>query len=240
MSRVPRIVHRVCALVARIALAAWSEPSEAQGWVTLPGGNFGYMTDYTTSGMFSCGNRRYILGSCFASGNTVKVISGMSGALITFVPASNSIVASGKTQKVSLGTLSISYFGTGAPRFPIARPQVAPLFRMSLGISTSAPLAASGGFWYTYTSRAGALRPALYNSYTVLPVTPPPSPARYNGLIFASPTRPLIPAGAESIEITAQVSVTPEPATLILFASGLASVGAIVRRRRRDVGSQRR
>ncbi|MEP7384118.1 MAG: PEP-CTERM sorting domain-containing protein [Gemmatimonadota bacterium] len=208
-----------------------SRPADAQGWVTQPNGNIGYMTSYTTSGVFFCGNVRWVVGSCFASGSSVTLMHKGAGALITFHPTTQSVTAAIRQKTVSLGTLSISYFGNSPRQFPFTNPYVAQLFYFSLNVSIPSSQGSTQPFFYSYWSRAGGLKPGLYNPE--LDHFIDPSPQGFRTLRFFAPTKPFITTADETIDMTAQVAVAPEPVTIVLLGSGLLGVGGIVRRRRR-------
>jgi hypothetical protein len=65
-------------------------------------------------------------------------------------------------------------------------------------------------------------------------VTPPPAPYTYNALIFYDFEGTTFTTDPYDIEVTAQVAVIPEPATIWLTGSGLIGLFAFRRRRSRQ------
>ncbi|MGH7712442.1 MAG: PEP-CTERM sorting domain-containing protein [Gemmatimonadaceae bacterium] len=224
--------------VALCAIALVAPAAVAQGWVHLPNGQLGYVTDNTTTGFFTCGNPFFILGSCSASGNTMTLGSGGSAVTFTFQGVAQTITASaGKSTQVNVGRITKSFAGSGPHVFPASKNISAPLFFFSIIFNTSFPIAGSG-IWrggYRATSPTGIRANCCTGGQTAvgLPVTTPPAHYRYNQLIYYGFPSTTITVGPEEIDVFAKVAVIPEPATIWLTGSGLVGLYAFRRRRRR-------
>ena len=106
-------------MLATGAMLASARPADAQGWNQLPGGGLAYVTNYVTSGVFTCGNARYILGSCLSQGNSLTLVSGTSVTTLTFHGISQqATITVNQPQRLALGSMSITYSGTGPRQFP--------------------------------------------------------------------------------------------------------------------------
>ncbi len=228
-----RMMRAVGSMVALLVAAIPAEVA-GQGWTKLPNGNYAYATDYTTSGLFFCGNLRYLEGTCTTNGNSLTLTSAQ-GASTTFSfnGVSGQVLASGRGPRVSLGSLAVAYSGPGAPALPIYN-SPSPVFYFAIGITTSSPFAAAGGFGYRNIFWKGGIANLYGNVETQLATAP--SPFSYQGpLRFVEPDHTFLTLGDDEIDYYASAVVTPEPATLALLATGLAGVAGVVRRRRRRV-----
>ncbi|MGH7694083.1 MAG: hypothetical protein ACRENH_03840, partial [Gemmatimonadaceae bacterium] len=88
--RASRRSLRALSLSAALLLAS---RLEGQGWVTLPNGELGYITDLTTTGFFQCGDPFFMIGSCQVVGNSITLGSGGSFMTMTFQGLSQTITA---------------------------------------------------------------------------------------------------------------------------------------------------
>lgn len=219
------------------ALIALGAPLEGQGWVTMPNGTLAYVSDYTTTGMFTCGNQRYKhfwVGSCVANGNTLVLERNGSVATVTFEGVSGTMTArSDRANVTSLGRLSVSWSGTPLRQFPIMRNRNVPVFRLAIGFASSDPVVRGLSLNYWYFQRGNSLQGGR-QGWASVKTPPSPYPSTYSELVLSKPSYAPITTGFESLDITAGASVTPEPATIVLLATGLgAMVAGRCRQRRR-------
>jgi len=212
----------------------------AQGWVHLPNGQLGYITDYTTTGFFKCAAPFYVIGSCSASGNTMTLGTGGSSITFTFQGVSQTqTITAGKSAQVSLGTISKTFSGSGPHVFPGGRHRNVPLFYFSIIFNTSFPIAATDTWTGGYLARSPTRMPdnccdGLGPNYVSFPVTEPPPPYGYTQLVFHDFEGTTFTTDPYDIDITGQAAVIPEPATIWLTGSGLLGLLALAKRRRRS------
>jgi len=215
-----------------LALAGLAVRVDGQGWTRLPNGNYAYATDYTTTGFFLCGNLRYLEGTCTANGSSLTLTS-TQGASTTFSfkGVTGNVLASGRSPRVALGSLAVAYSGPGAPALPTYK-SPNPVFYFGIGITTSSPFAAAGGFGYRNIYWKGGIANLYMNVETQLQTAPSRYP--YSGpLRFVEPNHTFLALGDEEVDYYASALVTPRPATVALLATGLAGIAGVARRRRR-------
>lgn len=221
----------VFALVATTPAVA-----QGQGWIRLPNGQLGYVTDYTSSGFWHCNNYFINANGCKVNGQSVTLSNAGNTLTLTYTGFQNRITALSRGQRAPIGQITKSFTGTGPFTFPTTTTPNAFYLAFGIVVTQLAPLPSSNYWTGGYLMRNNNLLPVNYGGHTVLRfnVTPPPEPFTYSGLLMHKFTNPAFTMDDEPMVFDASVSVTPEPATLILVGSGLAGVfGAVARRRRR-------
>lgn len=227
--------------VAAAVVMLGAQPLRGQGWITLPNGQLGYVTSYTTSGMFVCGSY-FTPGQCVAQGTSVVLTNGGASMTIAFRGAAHTVTAvpSGSTP-VPMGTFTRTVSGTGPFTFPnsFAGPSVFYL-GFAMNLTTLAPLPQQARFFIGFSNpQHGFLDTYVDGRGRGTLSTPPPPPATYNGLAWdkLALENEIYPVDASS-DVTAVVSVVPEPATLALLVPGVIGLVGVACRRRSRGGDQ--
>jgi hypothetical protein len=147
---------------------------------------------------------------------------------ITFTGVSDTIIVSGQSQPVTLGQFQVVASGSGFV-FPTPPNPNFFLFTMVLNIPVTSPTV--GGAAITLFAFGGGTSlnvQTLGTDHTGFPIGP--NPANYTDIVFSF--HPFtIPNTSGTIPLTADVSAVPEPASMLLFASG-AGLLALFRKRR--------
>jgi hypothetical protein len=208
-------------------------------WARQPDGEWGYSHSLTTSGLFVCLNPGNFLpgGSCTASGNSLMLTNGTSTMTVTFTGSIQTVLATGtRTGPIVMGTLTKSVTGGPFALPPMANTN-APLFRFDLLLSSTIPFPTSGNISFGYTGRTGSSLPydcCDFLTYAVINVLLPPEPLRYGPVIYDTFAGLDIGFNATPQTITSRVGIIPEPATVVLLATGLLVLG-VMRRPGRQV-----
>lgn len=217
--------------------------AEAQGWITLPNGQLGYVTSYATSGMFVCGNY-FKPGECVAQGSSVVLTNGGASMTIAFQGVAHTVTAltTGGTT-VPMGTFTRTVSGTGPFVIPnsYAGPSVFYL-GFAMNLSLMAPLPQQTRYFVGFSHpQKGFLDTYVEGGVgRDLGMLPSPQPANYRGLAWdkLALENEIYPVDGSS-DVTAVVSVMPEPATLALLAPGLLGVFGVAYRHRSRRGDRR-
>jgi hypothetical protein len=197
-----------------------------------------YSTTYSTTATFACGApviaTTYKNGTCTTDGNSLSITSGGGQTLtVTFVGVSNvPLTATLGTQVVDIGVIQTSLSGPGdfffrEPTFPWWYPLQ---FSVAFGIQTSVPVFGHP-LWYHTVSPTTVVAVTPFNCCFARVDNDAVAP--YD-LIFANFRGSLLTAGGSS-NITAGVGLfaTPEPATVVLTATGLFLVAGVAISKRR-------
>ncbi|HYW51115.1 MAG TPA: hypothetical protein VE861_10930, partial [Gemmatimonadaceae bacterium] len=138
-----------------LAMLVPAVSARAAGWERLPNGEWGFTTELTTSGLFTCLSAEYYIagGSCSANGNTLVLTSGQSTMTVQFTGLTRSILATNvRSDPFALGTLTKTF--TGDPfTIPLMKSQHAELFRFSILLSSPTGIQSSLSAGYTALDR---------------------------------------------------------------------------------------
>ncbi len=226
-------------IVGGLAVAAMLCPSllHAEGWVTLPNGEPGYVMNYTFTGHFSCGTTSAV-GSCLASDNFITITNGDESLTLTFLGLAGTLTATNVRSPMEIGTLTTSFTGDGDFLFPAAMNPNVPLFTFYIDLTTTDPVSATRQFNISYrTVTPTTIAPNCCSGHIsdmTIPVSSPPSPLTYTDVIFDTFTPPVVTSAEGTTSISASVGIVPEPAPITLLASGLLGLlGVMLASRRR-------
>ena len=210
--------------------------AQANGWERLPNGEWGFTTQLTTSGMFTCLNAQYYGpgGSCSANGNALVLTSGQSTMTVQFSGLTQSILATNvRSEPLTLGTLTKSF--TGGPfTIPPMLSQQAELFRFSLLLASPTGVQSPVNAGYTASNRTSLPYNCCedYSTYTSLFLTARPPGITYSVAILDNFAGRDINFDTTPSIVTARIGLVPEPSTYLLMASGLTVIGLLSGRRR--------
>ncbi|MCC6773006.1 MAG: PEP-CTERM sorting domain-containing protein [Gemmatimonadaceae bacterium] len=222
----------VCA--ATMAAGLSGTTLQAQGWQRLPNGELGYRTDYTSTGFFACNQWFITRGACRVNGSSVTLTNAGNSLTLTYHGYSTSVLATAHSKTTPIGYIEKSFTGSGPFIFPRTRTPNAYYVNFWIAVSTVTPVMSSGIWNGGYLLGQNGLKAVNLSAHSkfLLPVSPPPSPATYNGLASYDFTNPDVTLDNQRMYFDANVSITPEPATIVLLGTGLVGTFGAWRRRR--------
>jgi hypothetical protein len=182
----------------------------------------------TTSGSFDC------LSTIQCSGegtDSVTFGSGEDTATLTFTGVSSTFEVTNRVTPVTLGAFELmASDGFVFPVFP-TNPR-RPILRFDFNVAQAQPVVAST----TRIMRFGpggrpSLSIQLASSFFALPIGST-EPFNYSAIVYTIKPFPFSIEPGHITPLTAQVGAVPEPTTILLVGTGLASAVAVRRRRR--------
>jgi len=216
-------------------MAASAAEARADSFVVLPGGNLGFNLDGSTQVSFTCN-----VAPCSVSGNSVTFGAGADTATFTFTGSVINTVVGNVSVPVTFITVQTSVTGAGFAAAPGPGGHVPHLGVFNITMTQTSPTAATrtirpiltagpGGYQLTF----GATIPGgSGGTYFTTPAGPNPAGFNYSLIAFSFPNTISLTPGSTT-NVTGQVGAIPEPATMLLFGTGLAGVLGAARRSRR-------
>ena len=211
---------------------------QSQSWVTLPNGELGYITNYTTTGFFQCGEAYAIIGTCQESGNSITLGSGGNFLTLIFQGISQAILVTNTPQRHILGNVTKSFSGPGQFTFPRSRNVNTPLFSLSMALNSTFPVPGALSWQLSYFALSLTNIPCNncdYAPQTGYATSPPPAGYGYGAVSWESIQGAGINVFPAPMQLSATAAITPEPATLVLTVTGcLGLIPTLLRKRRRN------
>lgn len=203
-------------------------PASADSFTIRPDGSVAFDASFTTRGVFTCGGTI----ACAGEGtNSVTFGSGADTATLTFTGMTRSIEVTNRAQPVELGTFTAE--ATPGFTFPVRGNRNLPVLTFQLFLSQTSPVADTERAAWHFGPGGGTGLPLFRgNSFLIVPLMPTPGGPGYSAIVFTARPFPFTLPANGTLDLTANVGVVPEPASLILLGSGLAGVAWSRRRRR--------
>ncbi|MGH7693639.1 MAG: PEP-CTERM sorting domain-containing protein, partial [Gemmatimonadaceae bacterium] len=140
-------------------------------------------------------------------------------------------------QPVQLGTATKTFGGSGPFLFPASTNINVPLFFFFINLSTTTPLPGFGQWGAGYLPLSRTTIPKSCCDYlpdwVPFATLPPPPGYTYGAFTFDGFFGTTMTVTEEPLNISANVGIVPEPATIWLTGTGLVAAFAALRRRRR-------
>ena len=196
--------------------------AQADPFVILPNGELGFNTSFTTSGTFNCT-------LCTGSGtNSVVFGSGGNTVTLTFTGVDTTMIVSGASQPVTLGQIQVTASGSGFV-FPTPSNPNFFLVTLNLGISQTSPSVGGTGITLFAFGGGTSLNFFPFNTdHGSIPIGPNPASFTFIVYTFLPFT---VPNTSGTVNVNANVSAVPEPASVLLLSSGLGLVFSLYRKR---------
>lgn len=220
-----------------VGFCALSVPASAQ-WAA-DGDDFSYTFGYQVTGSLACATN-YRAQPCLTDAGGITLYNGDAFARITYTGVSGiATAANHRTGPVSFGTLHVAFGGTTVFTWPKMIAQTASfglgLTFTPLGVPSPVPGFNNRGFIWTSPTNMASFFGELYSPFIFPNLGAPPHPLGHSySVVFSEFNHPQLDATAPGdYDLTATVSLIPEPTTWAMMALGLAVIGVGVRKRAR-------
>lgn len=218
-----------CAVLALAISLLRVGAAVADPFTIRPDGNLVFNVAVSSSAFFTCSP----LIPCTGSGTSSVVLgTGSSTATLVFTGVDTAVQLGGHA--LTLVTLGrIDSFASPDFTFPAYPNPNVDLLRLTLSVNQSSPVAGTARVVWAFGPGGGPALPVLSgHSYLAFATGPNPPGFNYNTLVYSFTGAPLrIPANG-TFELAAQAGAIPEPATLLLTATGMAAIRWARRRKR--------
>lgn len=219
------------------AFCALAAPASAQ-WAA-DGDDFSYTFGYQVTGGLGCATN-YVAQPCVTDAGGITLYNGDAFARITYTGVSGvATAANHRIGPVSFGTLHVAFGGTTVFTWPKMIAQTASfglgLTFTPLGVVNPVQGHHSRGFIWTSPTNMASFFGERYSPYLFPDLGAPPHPLGHSyQVVFSEFNHPQLDATTPGdYDLTATVSLIPEPSTWAMMALGLAAVGVGARKRLR-------
>lgn len=222
---------RIRLALAALALCLLPAAARAENFVILPSGKVAFQLNASTQQIF-LGCAPSI--PCSTSVNSITLGTGANTTTFTFSGSIIDTLIGNESTQVVLG--SVGTTTTGAGYSNTLNPHH-PLGSFFIRLTQTSPASAQGLLGVTLYGTPGSYSMAfIANGSLHTPLGPNPPGFNYSAMGFGVISPPgngyiNLPVGATT-NITANVSLVPEPTTLLLLTTGLAGLAIKARRRR--------
>ena len=188
--------------------------TNADPFVILPSGDFAFNTAFSTTGTFNC--------SVCTSGsgtNSVTFGAGADAVTLTFTGVNTMLVIDGIPTPVVVGQIEVVATGSGFV-FPTPSNPNIPALTLNLTLTQTSPTAGVRTLAFTALGGSTSLSMApLFTDHIQFPLGALPPGIGYTHIVYTfSPF--IIPNTNGLVNVHADVSAVPEPASMLLLGSG--------------------
>ena len=190
--------------------------------------SFSVQAAITTRGFFTCSG---IDAACAGEGtDTLTIGTGSDTVTLSFSGVTTDLTITNRARPVTLGTFTVD--GRDGFTYPERTNPNLPIVNFMFTLEHTEPFSRERERYWRFGPGGREEIPFMIGmGYTWLTVAGQPGFGNYSRIVYDYDLRPFAIPNNGSIDLTADVGVVPEPATMLLVAGGLAGVAA--RRRRR-------